>query len=132
MPKFIIEGVDKNDYDSAGSKFINMTPDEKAKGIAYRDIEVGEFGWDTPGKSMQFPVTVTEEGADKGKKEKLSFGISKEGIWKGKDAYRAITGKDMPFEKGHPAVDSDALLGKKAVGVFKVVEGKKGGVNIAV
>ena len=129
MPKFIIDGVNKSDYDSAGSKFITMTPAEKAAGIAYRDIEIGELAWDTPGKSMKLPVVVKEEGTDKGKETKISFGVDKDGIWKGKDIYRAITGKDMPFEGGHPAPDSDVLLGKKAVGMWKLTKGKKGGVG---
>jgi hypothetical protein len=132
MPKFILDGVSKDDYDAAGSKFITMTPEEKAAGRAYRDVEVGELAWDTPGRSMMIPVVIKEKGVDEGKKEKVSFGISTEAIFKGKEMYRNICGKDMPFEKGsdskqHPAPDSDALLGKKAVGYWEMATGKKGG-----
>lgn len=131
MGKFILDGVSKEDYESAGTKFITMTPEEKKQGFAYRNVDIGELGWDTQDKSMQIPVTVTED-PDKGKKDKVSFGVGADGIWKGKEMYRNVSGKDMPFEKGsdgkqHPAPDSDALLGKKAVGYWEWSKGKKGG-----
>lgn len=127
--------VGEQEYNASGSKFITMTPDEQAKGSAgYRDIEVHGYDWDTHGESLKVEVTVTTEGIDKGKKDKLSFGVlpgtknKPSGIFKGKAIYLTLTGKEMPIEKGKvtPNIPED-LLGKKGVGKWVWTEGKKGG-----
>lgn len=133
MPKFTLD-VTQEEYEKAGSKFITFPLNAPVGSLQFRDIEVGMLDWDTPGQSVKIPVTITEEGPDLGKQEKLSFGVSAEAIWKGKQLYKAICGKDMPMAQGadkkkHPAPDSDDLLGKPAVGVWQLKEGKKGGVG---
>ena len=126
--------VTEEEYESAGSKFITFPPGSKVGDVQYRDIECGMLDWDTPGKSMKIEITVTEEGVDNGKAEKISFGVDAKGIWKGKQIYKAITGEDMPMKKGadgksHPAPKAMATAGKAAVGVWFMNEGKKGGVG---
>ena len=128
-----LPGVTEEDYESAGSKFVTFPPDAKVGDVRYLDIEIGMIDWDTPGSSMKVPITVTEEGVDKKKEEKLSFGVLPNGIWKGKEIYRAITGVDMPMKEGadgkkHPVIDPMALAGKPAVGCWQMQEGVKGGV----
>ena len=127
-----IHGVDESQYDLAGSKFISFPPGATVGAIQQRNIEVIDMDWDTPGSSIKVDVQVTEEGADNGKKEKISFGVSPEAIWKGKDIYRAITGGEMPMvtgsdKKNHPKPDPGEVIGKKAVGVWKMTAGRKGG-----
>ena len=128
MPEFL-SPVTQEEYDQSGSKFVTIPPGEKE---VYLDIETGLLGWEQQGVSMKLPITITEEGPDKGKQEKISFGVSAKAIWKGKLIYEAVAGEPMPMKKGadgvpHPAPNSDALLGKAAVGHWIVVEGHKGG-----
>ena len=83
---------------------------------------------------MKVPITITEEGVDQSKEDKISFGVLPTGIWKGKEIYRAITGGDMPMKAGadgkkHPVIDPMALVGKPAVGLWAMQKGKKGGVG---
>ena len=131
--EFILD-VTEEEYESAGSKFITFLPGAKVGDVQYRDIECGMLDWDTPGKSMKIDISVTEEGIDYGKSEKISFGVNAAGIWKGKQIYLAITGENMPMKSGadgknHPAPKAMATAGKAAVGVWVMSEGKKGGVG---
>jgi hypothetical protein len=131
MPEFILKTT-KEDYDAAGSRFITFPPGAKAGDLQYRQVEIGMMDWDTPDVSLKIPVTVTEVGPDFKKEEKLSFGVNKAGIWKGKTIYLNVTGKDMPMKMGsdkkaHPAPKSEDLLGKTAIGVWVMQEGHKGG-----
>ena len=126
-----LPGVTEDEYNSAGSKFIAFPAGAKVGDVEFRDIEIGMVDWDTPGTSMKVPVTVTEEGPDKGKEEKISFGVTKTGIWKGKEIHQAITGNDMAMENGHPVVIPAELAGKPAVGMWQMQSGKKGGVETA-
>ncbi len=128
----MIPGVTEEEYDTAGSKFITFPPGARVGDMEYRDIEIGMIDWDTPGRSMKVPVTITEEGVDKGKEDKVSFGVDIKGIWKGKEIYQAITGGDMPMSEGsdgkkHPVVEPMALVGKPAVGAWQIQEGFPGG-----
>lgn len=134
VPKFILDGIDEDEYNTAGSKFITFPaiPPPKVGDWQFRDIICGTLDWDSPGKSMKLPVTVVEEGPDKGKEEKISFGVDKKGIWKGKEIYLAITGHEMPMAKGadgknHPAPDPIELYEKPAIGGWQMQMGKKGG-----
>jgi len=132
-PKFTMP-VSEEEYKKAGSKFVTFPPGAKVGDVEERDIEIGMVDWDTPGQSMKVPITVTEAGPDQHKEEKLSFGVDVKGIWKGKEIYFAITGKDMPMEKGadgkkHPVIDPMELAGKPAVGVWQMMSGHSGGVE---
>lgn len=134
MPEFELP-ITKEEYDTAGSKFITFPPGNPAKQVGnfeYREIECGMIDWETPGKSMKLPVTVTEEGSDFGKEDKVSFGVDKKGIWKGKELYEAVTGKPMPVRKGvdgkqHPYIDPMAVVGKMAIGAWQMQKGYPGG-----
>lgn len=118
--------VTEEEYKLAGSKFITFSPGAKVGDTEFRDIEIGMVDWDTPGVSMKVPTVVTE-GVDKGKEEKISFGVDVKGIWKGKEIILAITGEDMPMVDGHPEVPVQLMLGKTAVGMWIMQEGRKGG-----
>ena len=134
MPKFILD-VSEKEYNEAGSKFVNVGIPTLTKAdvnkVFYFPIECENLDWDTVGKSMKID-TVVVGGVNNGHKEKISFGVDAKGIWKGKLMYKAISKKDMPMGRGedklmHPEPDSDDINGKKAVGVWQVVEGLKGG-----
>ena len=119
--------VTEEDYTSSGSKFITFPPGSKTGDVQYRDIETGMMDWDTIGKSLKIPIRVVEVGPDENKEEKISFGVDVKGIWKGKEIYKAITGKDMPMKvgadkKSHPAPKGTDTVGKQAVGVWVMQE----------
>ena len=129
----IILPVTEEDY-LKGGKFVTFPPNAKVGDTLYRNIEIGMVDWDTPGVSMKVPVTVTDEGIDLGKEDKVSFGVKPGGIWKGREIHLAITGEEMPVKKGsdgrkHPSIDPMALVGKPAVGMWQMTSGKKGGVG---
>lgn len=130
-PEIILPDVTEDEYKRAGSKFVQMPAGETETSL---DIEIGMLDWDTPGTSMKVPVTVTEEGPNQDKQDKISFGVKPDGIWKGKEIYYAITGVDMPMKlggdgKNHPVIDPMVLVGKPAVGFWQMQKGKKGGVG---
>ena len=123
MPDFELP-ITQEEYEKAGSKFISTPVGAKKGDIIFRKIETGTLDWDTPGESFKLPTFVTDK-ADNGHEEKLSFGAKANAIWKGKGIYRNITGKDMPVNKAKkPYIPEGALDGKKAVGVWQMVENK--------
>lgn len=133
----------EEEYAEAGSKFITFTD---AKGIPvpnsqwkdfvgktnYRKVECGMPDWDTPGKSVQYPITIIEDGPDKGKEDKLSAGVDAKGVWKAKEINIAVLGKDLEMVKGadgkkHPNIPTGEYVGKQVIGVYEMLAGKKGG-----
>ena len=119
--------VSPEEYERAGSNRVTFPPGSKVNAERTLDLECGIPGWDTPGKSIKFPVTVTEDGSDNGKEDKLSAGITTDGVWKLKETYKAITGEDLPIVKNHPNLVPSAVAGKAAVGLWRLQEGHKGG-----
>ena len=128
MPELTLP-VSEEEYRKAGSKFIAFPPGAKKGDVQYRNIEIGIVDWDNPGKSIKFPITIVEDGADQGKADKLSAGVDAKGVWKAKEVYQAITGEDMPMKKtsagNRPVINPDELKGKAAVGVWTMVTGQK-------
>jgi|WetSurMetagenome_2_1015567.scaffolds.fasta_scaffold207236_1 hypothetical protein len=134
-PKFVLTGITKEDYENAGSKFVDVGFDlnnqiEAAKHIGesfFFPIECQALDWDTQGTSMKIDTLVTD-GINKGHEEKVSFGVDKKGIWKGKALYKNITGGEMPFEKikgvEYPAPDSEQIEGKKGMGMWTITKGE--------
>jgi len=134
MPKFLLPDIDAKTLKEAGSRFITFPPGAKVGDVELREVEVGMLAPDTPGVSMMLPIIVTQEGADFGKQDKISWGVKKDpstgrsGIWKGKEIYQNVAGKDIPLdENGIANLDSDDLLGKPATGVWQLQKGHKGG-----
>lgn len=137
--------VTEEEYESGGSKFIAFADEEgriipsagwnKHVGeVNYRDVEMGMPDWDTPGQSIKFPVTITEEGMDKGKVDKIATGVSSSSVWKLKELHQAIIGGELEMKKGgdgknHPALKPMDYVGKPATGVWEMQEGLKGGVE---
>ena len=132
MPEIVLP-VSEEDYRKSGGKFISFPPGARKGDVQYREVEIGLVDWDNPGKSIKFPVVITEDGADQGKADKVSAGVDAKGIWKAKEIYQAITGEDMPMKKTsqgmRPAINPDTLKGMKAVGVWTMTVGLKGGVG---
>lgn len=137
--------VTEEEYEAGGSKFIAFT-DESGKiipsggwarcvgAVNYREVEVGMPDWDTPGQSLKFPVEITEEGMDNGKKDKISTGVGGNSVWKLKELHQAVVGGDLEMKAGadgksHPVLKPMAYAGKPALGVWEMQEGLKGGVE---
>ncbi len=130
-PEFMLP-VTEEEYETAGSKFVTFPPGAKVGDSLFLDCEVGMPDWDTPGKSLKFPITITEECADKGKEDKISTGVDSKSVWKLKEITQRVTGEDLPMKKGsdgktHPALNPMAFVGKSAVAHYQLIEGKKGG-----
>lgn len=129
--------VTEEEYEKAGSKFVtfpasNKLPKDRVGESLFLDVEVGMPDWDTPGSSLKFPVSITEEGADKGKEDKISTGVDTKAIWKLREIVKAVTGADLPMKKGsdgkqHPALNPMAFVGKPAVGHWVMQSGYPGG-----
>ena len=70
-PKLVLP-VDEDEYNKAGSRYVTFPPGAPVGAVEYRDAETGAIDWETPNKSMRLPITVTEDGPDKNKEEKIS------------------------------------------------------------
>lgn len=128
--------IDEEEFDAAGSKFITFPLAPKVGDIQTRKVEItAEAGWDTVGSSIKFPVVVIEDGPDKSKEDKLSFGIAKNAIWKGKEACAALgvdLGDVFPTittadGKKRKKLVPSAVIGKQTYGVWTMQKGHKGG-----
>ena len=135
--------VTEEEYEAGGSRFIaftdeqgNIVPSGSWKGVVgqinYRSVELGMPDWDTPGRSLKFPVTITEEGIDKGKEDKVATGVDSKSVWKLKEIHSAILGGDLEMKAGadgkkHPVFKPMDYVGKPAVGVWEMQKGFKGG-----
>lgn len=107
-PEFILD-VTEEEYLSAGSKFAE---------VGEHLSEMGTPEWESPGQSIRFPFTIIEEGADKGKENKLVAGVSKKAIWKLKEILDAI-GVPCVMKDGKPTFNSVAVQGKKFKSVWE-------------
>ncbi len=135
-PEFILP-VTEEEYETAGSKFVtfpasNKPMSERVGEVLFLEVEVGMPEWDTPGKSLKFPISITEEGPDKGKEEKISTGVETKAIWKLREIVKAVTGADLPMKRGtdgkmHPALNPMAFAGKAAIGQWVIMSGHTGG-----
>ncbi len=145
--EIILSSVTEEEYELAGSKFMTFI-DKDGKIVQsgewkghigediYLEVESGMPDWDTPGKSLKFPITVVEEGPDKGKADKISTGVDSKSIWKLKEVVKALTGKDLQMKKGgdgkaHPVLNPTEFVGKPAIAHYQLIRGKKGGVATA-
>jgi len=125
----LILPVTEEEYETAGSKFVTMPAGAKVGDSVYLDVEVGMPGWDTPGKSVKFPVRVSEEGPDAGKEDNISTGVDTKSIWKLKEIHRAVIGGDLEMKKGadgkmHPVLKPTIYAGKPAVAQYTLIEGE--------
>src|SRR4030042_3408256 len=140
--KFILT-VTEEEYEAGGSKYIAFT-DENGRIVPsgewiklvgqlnYRDLEVGMPDGDTIGKSVKFPVVITEEGPDNSKEDKISTGVDSKSVWKLKEIHQAVIGGDLKMETGadkkkHPVLEPSEYVGKPSVGVWEMQKGHKGG-----
>ena len=134
----IVLDMNEEELEKAGSKFITIPAGKKE---VSRKIEITmDAGWDTPGKSVKFPIVVIEEGVDLAKTDKLSAGIGKEAVFKIKDCCVALGVNYHQFYTKVETGDGSkkisfnlnkfvaAVVGKQAYGIWKLQEGWKGGV----
>lgn len=131
MPEFVLD-ITQDQYEKAGSKWITFSPTDPAGKLYFKPVELDMPDWDNVGVSLKFPVRITGDDADAGKEDKLSCGVDAKGVWKLKEIYKNITGKDLTMRKGadgkkHPVFNSDDVAGKQAVGCWEIQVGSKGG-----
>ena len=132
--EFILGEVTEEQYEKAGSKFVTFPPGSKVGDDLFLTCEVGMPDWDTPGKSIKFPITITEEGIDYGKEDKISTGVDTKAIWKLKEIHKNVVGGDLEMKVGadkvkHPVLKPSAYAGKEAIAHYQLIAGKKGGVG---
>ena len=113
----------QEEYEAAGSKFADEGTHPSEMGLPY---------WDTPGRSIAFPFTITE-GKDAGKENKISAGIGPTAVWKLKEVLYAV-GVPITFPNGKPKFNGAECVGKKFLSVWTTEmdtrtpeEGGKGG-----
>ena len=127
MAKDFVLPVSREEWESAGSKFIMMTPQEKALKGAYRRIKVSNVDWDNPGTSLKYEFEIVEAGPDKGKMDKISAGVSKAAAWKVKEINGSL---GIPTEfnaQGQPGFNRSDAFGKEGVAFYALIKGHKGG-----
>ena len=134
VAEIVLDAVTEAEYETAGSKFVTFPAGSKVGDNLYLDAEVGMPDWDTPGKSIKFPVTIIEDGIDRGKEDKISTGVDSKGVWKLKEVTQSVLHKDLEMKKGsdgkvHPVLKPMEYVGKKAVAHYQMQTGKKGGVG---
>lgn len=121
MPKLILNTSYK-DYKESGNKFIEI-PAGLSRGDSFAmQVKIGMVDWDTPGKSLKFPVTVISDGANKDKADKLAVGVAKNAIWKLNNLAGQL-GFEVGNEGGKVAIDTDSLVNTEAWGIWTVEEG---------
>lgn len=130
MPEFTVP-VEQDEYEASGSKFITFDSSDPVGKTYKKPVEIGVVDWDTPGVSMKFPVTIIGNDIDAGKTDKLSAGVGTNAVWKLKDTLKAI-GAPVEMKQGaggkmFPVFKSEDCEGKKAMGVWEVQMGNKGG-----
>lgn len=131
-PTATVEGImlpaTDEEWEKGGSKFVTIAPGQTSVDLA---VEVGMPVEETPGKSVAFPVTVTQEGPDEGKEDKIVGGILPGKTFKTKEIVEAVTGKPCPYAKGkdgkmHPVIPL-SIAGAPAIGHWEMQTGHKGG-----
>jgi len=123
LPKIQLP-ISEKEYKDAGSKFITIPAGPSGKqevgDTVALLIECGLPDWDTPGRSIKFPVKVIQKGIDAGKADKISCGVGADGVWKLKEVANGFGKADaVTFENGKPNLDADAFVGAKAKGIWE-------------
>ena len=130
MPDLVLPVTEKEwneALEKSKSKYVTFPENAVVGDVQVREVEVGLVDWDTPGQSIKIPVTVIEEGQDKGKSEKLSLGVLAKAAWKTDPALKAL-GLSRKTINGKVTITGiDDLVGQKRFGVFNLTEGRKGG-----
>ncbi len=110
--------IDEEEWEKTGSKFAIANLDLVGKPIAKEAGHLSEMGmpsWKDPGKSMQFPFVIIEEGDDKGKAGTLFTGIKKFSL----DPIFKSCGVTYGFKNHKLAYDKIAFVGKKFLSVWQ-------------
>jgi len=119
--------ITEEEFDASGvGNWITFDPALPAGTRVLRNVEVGVVDWDTAGVSLKYPVTITE-GIDEGKTDKISAGVKKDAVWKVKEIHKAL-GVPIEIRDGKPVIKPREVSGKKAVGIWVITKGTKGGV----
>jgi len=114
--------VSKNEWEAAGGR--------ASAGLHIAEMQMPHD--DTPGVSIAFPFElVGEYDPDKGKKGKVSAGVSPAAVWKLKDILKAlnIPLKFVADKNGveYPRFDAKLVAGKQAKILYESETGHKGG-----
>jgi hypothetical protein len=100
--------VTKEEWETSGSKF--------PKAGEY-ESEMGMPGWKEKGRTMAFPVTITQEGPEKGKEGTIYVGLSQTASWKLKEILGAV-GVAVKFTKAGPQFNPAECAGKACLSIW--------------
>lgn len=127
-------GATEEDYNKASSKFVESPiplTEDNLKKTFQMEVLGKNIDWHETGKSYDFTVEVAENGINQGKVQVISGGALPNSIFSSKRYYRALSGKDMPMQKGgdgklHPNPDPGDIMDKRAIGIWQVTIDSRG------
>lgn len=117
--------VSENDYDTITSKYVTIPPGvsgtELEGDIIRLAVECGAADWKTPGKTLLVPLTVVQEGINKGKQVEWYAGIKKEAMQVTKPALQAFKIEDKVLKRidGKLKIAPLGFVGARATVLFK-------------
>jgi len=100
--------VSKEEWETSGNKF--------PKAGEY-EAEMGMPGWKEKGRTMAFPITITQDGPEKGKEGIIYVGLSQDASWKLKETLEAV-GVPMKFTKTGPQFNPAECAGKGCISIW--------------
>ena len=102
--------VSKEEWETSGSKFVSKAGEYES--------EMGMPGWKEKGRTMAFPITITQDGIEKGKEGIIYVGLSQSASWKLKEILGAV-GVAVKFDKkGAPQFNPAECAGKACLSIW--------------
>lgn len=117
--------VSQEEYDQMQDKFVQIPPGASgvpAEGDSiYLTVEAGVAEWKKPGKSLTVPLTVTEDGMNKGKVVEWYPGVEKAAMGVTKKALKAfgIEAKVLRNVNGKVQIAPMGFAGARARALFR-------------
>jgi hypothetical protein len=100
----------KEEWETSGSKFVSKAGEYES--------EMGMPGWKEKGRTMAFPITITQEGPEKGKTGYMYVGLGSAASWKLKEVLGAV-GVAVKFNKtGAPQFNPAECAGKACLSIW--------------
>jgi hypothetical protein len=127
--------VDEQDYDNIVSKYITIPPGadgiEREGDSIVLTVEAGMADWKTPGQSLTVPLTVTQEGVNKGKQIDWFAGVRKDAMSVTKPALQAFGIENAVIKRinGKIAINPAGFVGAVAKATFKRKLSNKGNLH---
>jgi len=95
--------VEETEYDSMTDKYVTIPPGDsgipKVGDSIFLTVEAGPAEWKQPGKSLNIPLAVVQEGLNKGKSVEWFAGVTKDGMQVTKKGLRAFGIEDKVLRR---------------------------------